>query len=432
MRNQAHMTDLYTMLESCREEGAFQSEGEFTVKGEQAWEKLAAFQLPVEEGWVLKVVQAVCADKGTSMDVEQNYYESKFLIRGVANWNRKELEEAVFFLGIEATSSLAHLAVAVRALAQMRDRPFSIRYCDGERRVWDGERFQLTGNFQDPVVPSSLEITVGHLTFAERQTPYSTESSPALRVCYKIARVLREHCHLASHLITLEGHSIGDLRNDPDYGVSPTVKPIALLRRQWEGLPQLLLPGADSRIEFCLENQSVQLAAVDEQEISTAVILSAFSDKKKNFTASSATGGHAFLWVRHGVVVHRERIQLPRCRVGMAVLLSAEGLKTDLSGLVPRESEEKQARKNSALAAAHQAVSEVRGRVKTKPSVKRPLTSALLGALCLTKAAPLGLLVVGLAGSDYLTNRRKTSAVQRTLEESLENLTKELDKVLRE
>ena len=51
--------------------GAFNSEGVFTLSPEQAAKKLARFQLPFEEAWLVKVAQAAVASGAEQLEVHQ-------------------------------------------------------------------------------------------------------------------------------------------------------------------------------------------------------------------------------------------------------------------------------------------------------------------------------------------------------------------------
>lgn len=64
---QAH-DPLQNWLHSVGSQGALESEGDFSIAQDKAWEKLGAFQLPFTGAWVLKLVQAAVAGEATSID----------------------------------------------------------------------------------------------------------------------------------------------------------------------------------------------------------------------------------------------------------------------------------------------------------------------------------------------------------------------------
>lgn len=411
-------SELYDWLQSQTDGGRVESEGTFTLSQDEAWSKLSAFQLSIEEGWVLKLVQAVNGLSGAKLTVDRTTRQTHFQVLGPEVWFRSELEERIFCLDVTSTQALDCLAAAVRILVQMKNRPFLITYCDGERVGWTGDRF---GDLPaQPAGPFSL--TVGH--YALKGTP-GARSADGARAYANIAGALRQHCHLSPAPIRLDLQWLLPGVNDLDMGTPARGRVLGLLPVPPDKTPADLTPLELTQIK----NTGAELGAVVIHlnqgpawtlgDCKVAVLVSVFAESPGRLLRRASR----LLWVNQGVVVHRESLELPGSPVALAILVSSEGLPTDLTGMVPRDSEEYRARRAAALLAAPLALRSTPSERLLRIEPRRlPLVAAGAGVSMGFLLDPtLGSIVIGICAASLL-RRRRMAREQQGVEHELEGL----------
>jgi hypothetical protein len=347
--------ELYEWLEQKGGEGHRCSEGQsFTLKDERAWEKLAAFQFAVKEGWVLKFVQAVSACSEATLEVNQLITETVFTVTGVTNWNREWVEEAVFSLQSQGKDGLHHLAIALRNLVQVTDRPFSIRYCDGEKVVWNGDEFVSVARSK----VEGFELRVGYFTFSEvlagrRESRFK---KPPARGDIRCA--LHQHCHFSPRPILIDGYYVISCARDLDFGVPAMAQPLAVLQVDEEReLPSFDFAQTNRAPQVELGGRTVRLDTKLVPELKgnsicfAAGLLSVFGSHQPNEVLGAR--GSRVLWLHDGVVVHREPLDITARSIALGVVVSSAGLETDISGLIPRENEPYFRRRSEGIRAVH-------------------------------------------------------------------------------
>lgn len=354
-------SEFINWLKTQEEEGRVESEGHFTIAQDKAWEKLAAYQLPFPEAWVLKFVQAAVAHPEAHLTMTQKPAESTFSFSGVADWERQALEQAVFSPDLEAPRDLKHLAVGLRALFQQKKIPFSVRYPDNQLVAWTGDRVSDI-EVEDAEPNDKLTIQVAHFPFGESSSIFSLTETKSPSIIAGISRALTEHCHFTPQDLPLDGRSIGGHEFDPQFGVTNHSAPMGLLQLPKEGQLEFFTvapPNSLAPAELGIHKVSLEKAqrALDQvaAHCGGMVILSVFFEQRKARSDVSvfepAQRHSQLIWVSDGVVVERENLPF-KTSVGVGIVLSANGLETDLTGLRPRESEQKIARKRTILTLA--------------------------------------------------------------------------------
>jgi hypothetical protein len=427
-------SEIYEWLEQQGSDGEYQAEGHFTLKHDEAWAKLAAYQIPIEEGWVLKLVQAVTAHSAASLRVTQLARETVFTVLEVTNWTRDVVEDTLFSIDKDSGNDVDHLGLAIRFLVQVKQRPFSIRYSDQEKVVWTGEKFVSA--------PSSnrtgFELRVGHFTIKERKQVLNLTGAAGAAVGANIACALRRHCHLAPTPILLDGYRVTSCLNDEDFGTPSRGRPLGLFRvPKADALPTFQLPPVDpspkakiGRQVAYLEDDSV-LRSADNEACCVAGILSVFV--KDHSSARLGAQRSKILWFNDGVIVHREPLDLEPRATGVGILISSQGLETDLSGMIPRHSEEYVRRKGLAVSHIHGQLERLvegldESSVKTRPSYTQ--TASIFGGaglLFLFSLTTAGVCVGLLGGLEYLFSRSQIRNIESTLEKSLRALADDLE-----
>jgi hypothetical protein len=403
------------------------SEGSFTLIQDDAWSKLTEFQLSIEEGWVLKLVQAVSVLPEGALWVKQTPTESTFQVKGGDNWTREAIESQVFNLSVQSNRDLDHMGLAVRILVQMQERPFLIQYGDGERVVWNGHKFCPMA----PGEPNKFILKVGHYGVGKFR------GAGGARAYGNIAGALRQHCHLSPADIFFGSLRLFPGENDHDMGTPARGKPLGLLpvdENHLENsaeLEQFHLPNF-GRIEADLGSQffSLQTQKGLTQPQKVVALFSVFCRNKSQFLARSSR----LLWINDGVIVHRESLDIPPKQVAVAVIASSKGLLTDLSGLVPRETDAYFSRRKQAIQAVQRAANTMMRSAAHKPIQGRPnharsLKAGAFAPLAYLMDPSLGLVALTVAGGIFVYNRHQTSK-RDTLNRYFGGLVEELNSLV--
>ena len=145
-----------THLLQAQDQGLFDSEGSFTIAGEEAVGKLAAFQLPRKSAWVLKVVQSAVASQSTEIRVKQSASQTSFHFDPTEPFDVDILKASLLSPEVTGSRSCCHLAAGLRAVGIGDKRPFSLQVDgSGERTVIEWRNNRLT--HKKPKVSTSAE-----------------------------------------------------------------------------------------------------------------------------------------------------------------------------------------------------------------------------------------------------------------------------------
>lgn len=350
-------SDFHNWLESQQEQGTFSSEGSFSLKRERSWQKLGAFQLPFPEAWVLKLVQCAVALGAEEVHVAQTWRESRFSFIGGREITPEDVEIAVFEMPEYLPRALLTLGTAVRALGKGSHHPFCLCYPGGVGQAWTGKRFvnrplSLRGEAQFSIVVSHFEIGAG-------VSDIWSLSGDALRdKMLRISGTLSGQCYAAPARIYLDGRQLNGPQNDPVFGLTTSVRPLALVERRHDDLPTFSFP-VSRAMEVCASSDlqirsgfGESLGKGEVLDQSLLLLMSAFLESEEHKPLAGQLrkrDQHAeLLWIVDGVVAQRERLSW-KGPVSFAVLVSGDGLETDLTGLALRESEAYLQRRQSAL-----------------------------------------------------------------------------------
>lgn len=401
-------SELFQWVGSLANEGTWESEGRFTLEKDKAWAKLSAYQLPFPEAWVLKLVQAAVTSAIPELRVKQRGSETTFHFVGQTSWNEERLTEALFSTDSVIDQSLVPLAVAIRYLAAGAERLLALHYPDGSTQVWDGEAFHTETS---PYPTEHFALTV----FSAKKDGLRWLSPPALAAgeSASVGKVLANFAYPSPLPILVDGRRINGFSSDPDGGASSTTAPFALLPfkaelqlpefrfwRDWEWKPELeeisLEVGGELE-ELRGESLSCGMLACLTACIKEVPDPPRF-DSQPNFIK----------WVRDGVVVRAEPIKALGA-VGITVLISAEGLRTDLSGLSLAEDHMMVARRKQAKSRVRAKLYELLDKdthvgvsIRMKGRVHKAAMVALAG---LGLIQPIFLGMAGVAAAQYASDK---------------------------
>ena len=430
-------------LKQQESEGKIESESRFTISQDKAWDKLAAFQLPFPEAWVIKLVQAGVAHPQAGINVQQTREETSFLFINVPDWTRGSVEQAVHSPRPDDRRDLAHLAVALRALFQIQDQPFSIRYPDGQHVGWNGNEFlDLQGNETLPKV-ESLVVRVAHFPVGESRSIFNLGNSDAAQKRASISLALTEHCHYSPQTVTLDRRPLNGYLFDSVFGMTDKSSPLAAFQiPAHPALQTLELEASDQLFTTDFGTHQVSLAtAIQENSLteqgSGVCLISLFFRKR---LVRSDIGviepvyrRSQFIWIADGVVVQREPMPI-KTAIGVGIALSADGLETDLTGLQPRESEEKLARKLAAFEIAKNQLLELEKSlhgqgVEVTHTLQSPLKKGLLGAFLCVVFPIVGIGYLTRLGFRYKNSNEKMRELDQVYDRELANLCLEFSRL---
>ena len=365
MKKQSELTN---WLHTQKSAGQVESVGTFSIDRQKAWEKLGAFQLPFETAWVLKLVQALnSCSESEELKITQNRVESIFCFRGIKEWNHPELETAVFNPERNQTGDIGHLAVAIRALAQVKTRPFSLSYPKGRTVIWNGSAFSEPPQAESEALSEALgtadfELTVSHFRFGESTSYFSYERPEVKQTMIEISKTVSDSCFLSPCPITLDGRRIQGLESSLVFG--PVSNRRILTKAAIETAPgfpvlQAMLEAGPPRWD---SESGSWTAGDDQQECSAMATITAHLEAKKINGKlcyyKPSQGPIEVHWIHLEVIVERERIAYDSL-ANLVLFASAKDLNTDLSGLSLRDDDIKSNRLDNAGRVLFQRTDEI-------------------------------------------------------------------------
>lgn len=331
-------------LQQQQSEGTADSEGVFTIDLKVAKRKLAAFQLPTTESWILVLVQAAHRGGATDIKVTQLARQSIIQISGAQKWSWSALTAV---LDGESTTDGALLAyaVVVRALSgDERLTSFRVKTPDGISAVWRRGAFKLEQDrIEDVLLKNQVVFEVSHLgEFPEKRSPFFELRRCAREQLVALRQALVESCFASGIPLVVDGLSIPGLHLGEPLEPHHRRVPMALLAIEDYRIPSVPFSAALDSAQEELSSQAEISASSreldDEAVLSGLACLSVIQKTEKGWFRSKSSGladtpAHSrLLWIQDGVVVSSQRLDVPG-NLELTLVVSAAGLKTDLTGL---------------------------------------------------------------------------------------------------
>ena len=415
---------IYQWVENLANQGTWESEGRFTLDRDKAWEKLSTYQLPFEHAWVLKLVQAAVLAACESLQVKLTGSESSFRFVGQSRWTQDLVTAALFSADSAQDMALVPLAAAVRYLARSADKLLALRYPDGTTQVWDGEAFHSETS---PYPVDCFELTV----FSARKSgSFWSLGASGLIDAAMIGKVLSNLAYPCPIPITLDGRPINGFSNDPNGGATSHTAPVALLPVN----PTLHLPEFRFLRDRDWRPEKDELSARLDGELMTvfgeAMVCGALACFTANIQETVESPGFCaqpsyLKWVKDGVIIRAEKLE-SRGSIGLTLLISAEGLRTDLSGLNLSLSNLYEERKRHARARIREKLFALAdkdtGRRLTLGMKGTPQKVALLTFTGLSLVNPLFLGLAGVAAAQYASDKLRLKRREFQLQDDFERL----------
>lgn len=318
-------------------EGTRESSGAFTLARAQALEKLAGFQMPGPHTWVLKVVQASVASGCSALTVRQNSTESIFVFCDAPGWSVDQVEEAFCQPGTVRDRGLRHLRQALWNVGISGLRPFYVTGAGWpEALVWDGR--SLSQRPTSPVTETTL--VVSHRVWQKGRGFPILRSIEAAERNAEVLLELKQKAFVCPIPLRLDGLRLDALQLCPSHGLSSRSSLLRLAFPQGPlpplGIPPATAGGFVREGEMRADVDGIYQGPVEIPESAALMcLLSAHVMRLpdgKSHKWSTARQPSLLYWVLDGVVLNQANLSVPSRCCSLAVMASAEGLITDLSG----------------------------------------------------------------------------------------------------
>lgn len=350
--------------------GTLDSEGEFTLDTEQAARKMAKFALPEPYSWVLKVVQAAVAWEAAQVTVIQSRARTSFtfcpadpaLVPGPQG-----IVATLLSGSLDASNPLAKLCIAMRALVEQTALSFVLGVNNGSEEaetIYAGhdvsalptEQRVKWGELSEP----GIKLVVSHQCEGEfHYGRYAPEFALKEKRHLKIREQLLRRAFVCPCPILLDGLAINLPLLNPYFGFTPELSPLRVVRiPPKKDCPALPTAGVFQEATLSLwsgPKTASRQPEEPEEGFAWAVwqILRPGAKRKPEL-------GNRLLWVQEGVVVQIERLPVETDFSQLTLVVNAEGLSTDLTGMTLIEQDEREIRKEYAIARASEGIRPVR------------------------------------------------------------------------
>lgn len=320
-------------------EGKKSSEGSFTLHKEKALQKIAEFQSPYPQGWALNIAQAAVLFGCSQLQIYQASKETQFRFRAESSQSFDDFESLFFNPVSLENRAMQVLRTALWSVGVGQTHPFQISF-PGERKtyIWDGQDLSVLLT-EKPT--HQFHVTVSHRNLSDGAGLPVLRSIQAAIYNKKLGDFLQTSLYCMPIPVYLDSLRIDGYFSSPTHGAKAYSYPLRLFGIK-TAQPILANPGSDRSFDPSEQNYKLrdlgrffQENALQYKDWSLVTLLSAhggyYSSGKSGQWRTEPT--HSVLhWVRHGVIVQREVVDLPKLGVSAALHLCADHLPTDFSG----------------------------------------------------------------------------------------------------
>ena len=342
-------------LDSARAEGVTDSEGVFTISHVQAMQKMARYSLPYPEAWILKIIQSAVIWEAGEIVIEQSrlYTTIEFCPSEKKNIPTEQ-DVVATLIGDSAASAVpvGKLCLGLRSLVRLEDYSFILTLNTGRNEVrplYAGRDAQALTQLHRLRLSRrkspGIKIVVIHLREGENVVgrliyPFV----PWLRRDRQIASEIGRSAGACSVPIVLNGRPLTNLLETINYGFNSKTRPLHLSGVSLTGQSLLNLGAGTRETHLPYYSRNVEL----EQAEGTRSDFSAWylcQVKRKAVLPERSPGleqtTHEIHWICDGVVVQCDTFLLPTHLVKLVIFLNADGLQTDITGMLLKETDEK-------------------------------------------------------------------------------------------
>lgn len=392
--------DLNRYLEEARDEGEIQGEGSFTLERGRALEKLANFTLPDEAAWAVKIVQAAVSSGVTgSIVVRLGSKETSLTFAATEVWSLDAIEEAFYNPKPQPEPHLNHLKCALWFTGIASRRAFQIDLPgQDEALVWNGVRLRRV---KAKAEVSGFRLAVTPLGVGALKAPWVGRKLLTSERNLGLKQSLANCCCVCPLPLVVDGQRLDGLELLPGRGWGEDILPLCLLPGTADLPPFSLPPGT-------LERQAFPRS----QEARVMTLISAMLEKR--------TGGWdgrrelcLFAWVQDGALIQQEKAPVHSTACAATIFLSAEGLRTDLTGFQVAMTPEKERREREALRAAAESAKALVPYSQESIKYKSDSTAKAMGLVLVALGLGTAPLALGV-GATFLTSGFVSAVLERS------------------
>lgn len=263
-----------------------ESRGKFTLNSRQAIEKMAKFQLPDKNYWILKLIQAAVRSGASGLTISLGVESSRILFSPAEEWTLAQMESDLLDPQPSPTPALHHFKQALWSAAFDQQFHFELKLpgASQELRFKDG---QLERHACEP--GRQLRLTVQH------------------RPPTEMFQLIHEHAYTSPIPITLNQERVDDLASrDACF--------------YYETMEQ---PDFPLKVNSSACKPNIQFALTPSQAESGVPLLISRN--------SSARPGQRH-WVLDGVILQSQLLHIPESPLRCDLYISAAGLQRDATG----------------------------------------------------------------------------------------------------
>lgn len=354
------------------ESGHWESEGQFTLAKEKALEKIANFQLPFENAWILKLVQwAVCGGNTTPIEVALQLKETRFVF-GEFDCTLDTIEQEFFNPEPQGNRALGHLLAALWAIGLAEKSTFLLCLPDqNEGLLWNGDRLERR---KLPQVPRQVSLAIGAPQQGTGAVGWVKSMIGSSSRNADLLSILSERCFTCPVPLSVDGRRIDSYFHCPTHKDSET-NIVLTLETHEAALPSLTTPPQTFHRKVLSNRQAqlrltkfpydptyrdVRIEASKSQTIPQSANVACLLTAHRTWTTSGqkpewldASQRNLLLWIQDGVVVEESQLLRGSFAMSTTVFISADGLRNDMTGLKLVECEEKKSRYHKMITAMH-------------------------------------------------------------------------------
>jgi hypothetical protein len=303
------------LLKGMRAEGQLHSQSGFQLSPEKALQKVAELGLP----FALKVIQAAVEVGARRVDITLQRDQLRFTFPGREEWDMSHIERAFYLRENPRNLAYDHLVRALWAL----HTDFAFELSDRQKLCWKkGEMKLQSESLSDD--DTTLIVHTGGTTLS------FLSYFKSARVIAAVSKVVSDRAFAAPIPIRLDGRRINSLHNSPSHGEHVRGQTMLAVFLQDCPRPNLKLPWR----EETYSDISRQIGVENTKNIGCCALLTVRSKywmRGQSVHWRGSAPGSVWHWVQSGVIIQTDRLPARKGGLSWAVLLSADGLGTDLT-----------------------------------------------------------------------------------------------------
>ena len=325
-------------LEQLLSEGQLDSSGSFTLSRDEALRKLANYNLPRPQAFVLKLIQAGVLGGASGIQISQLRSSLRVNFEGLTLWTPEDFQEHLFSPASTPHPSLEKLRQALWHQNLRHGREIQVHLPKGCLQIRDKNCHPKKGHTSSN--SSRIEIALD-----DPERPWH-RTSQVSRLHQEIAEELKVYAFTCPIPLLLDRRRLDGLQACPTHGYGKIQCPFYLGFSLEGGKPLKLPPGSLSGYKPPLKSVGQTRFEVEKAPedglVSAAALLSYTVEQLGDhrwWWWSTSTNPTLVYWVCHGVVTGQEPLLCNQVlSVSLALFASSEGLEHELDGLTLRTS----------------------------------------------------------------------------------------------